>query len=91
MMAGVTWILTVLCEFYFIYVCFYFDFCAGLSLSEWLRNSRLVMEFLGVSVTLRVRMQTFQGLRDPSLLQVFVVFLLVSLSHDDRVFALNDQ
>lgn len=23
-MAGVTWILTVLCEFYFIYVCFYF-------------------------------------------------------------------
>lgn len=56
------------------------------SLSEWLRDSRLVIEFLGVSVSLRLRMQTFQGLRDPGLLQVFVVFLLVSLSHDDRVF-----
>lgn len=86
MMAGVTWILTVLCEFYFVYVCFYLDFCAGLPLSEWLRDSRLVIEFLGVSVSLRLRMQTFQGPRDPGLLQVFVVFLLVSLSHDDRVF-----
>lgn len=34
-------------------------------------------------------MQTFQGLRAPGLLQVFVVFLLVSLSHDDRVFTLK--
>lgn len=69
------WVLFYLCLFLF-----------QDSLSEWLRDFRLVIQFLGVSVSLRLRMQTFQGPRDPGLLQVFVVFLLVSLSHDDRVF-----